>query len=445
MRLDAEYYQPEYLVTRERISSLPAVTLGEISTKFKKGIFDIKADTYTEEGVPFIRISNLKNGFINEQDMVFISEETNQKEKNTQLLKDDLVLSKTAYPAASLITLPKINISQDIIGISIDKVWKEKLLPVYINIFLNSKFGLSEMEQWFQGNIQMHLALPDAKTILIPIIPMNKQKEVAELFGSSEQELLNSKELYQQAENLLLEKLGIADFKPREDLSFIVNLSEVQEAIRADSNFFQPKHNDIIQRLQKGALSTLSEHFEILKSKNFEYNNEGEVGVIKTKQLGKQFINFEAEDRTRKEIVEKEKLPVLKDSDVVFASMGVGSLGKTNILYDFEIDNGKYTVDSTLRIFRFKNPSFLPEILTIFLASRIGQDLIYKYVVGTSGIISIYEDYLKNFPVPILPYSTQTKIADLVKRSHEARKKSKGLLEEAKRKVEEMIEKGGES
>ena len=43
-----------------------------------------------------------------------------------------------------------------------------------------------------------------------------------------------------------------------------------------------------------------------------------------------------------------------------------------------------------------------------------------------------------------LSIKIQQKIADLVKKSHEARKKSKELLEEAKRKVEEMIEKGGE-
>jgi len=38
----------------------------------------------------------------------------------------------------------------------------------------------------------------------------------------------------------------------------------------------------------------------------------------------------------------------------------------------------------------------------------------------------------------------QQKIAVLVRQSHEARKKAKELLEEAKRKVEEMIEKGDE-
>ncbi|MBI2888378.1 MAG: hypothetical protein HYY10_00455 [Candidatus Liptonbacteria bacterium] len=43
--------------------------------------------------------------------------------------------------------------------------------------------------------------------------------------------------------------------------------------------------------------------------------------------------------------------------------------------------------------------------------------------------------------VPVLPKTTQKKIAELVRQSHAARKKAKELLEEAKCKVEEMIEK----
>lgn len=37
--------------------------------------------------------------------------------------------------------------------------------------------------------------------------------------------------------------------------------------------------------------------------------------------------------------------------------------------------------------------------------------------------------------------ATQQKIAEFVRQSHESRKKAKELLEEAKRKVEELIEK----
>ena len=40
----------------------------------------------------------------------------------------------------------------------------------------------------------------------------------------------------------------------------------------------------------------------------------------------------------------------------------------------------------------------------------------------------------------MLPRPIQQKIAELVQKSHEARKKAKELLEEAKRKVEELIE-----
>lgn len=41
-----------------------------------------------------------------------------------------------------------------------------------------------------------------------------------------------------------------------------------------------------------------------------------------------------------------------------------------------------------------------------------------------------------------LPKPTQQKISELVKKSHESRKMAKDLLESAKRKVEELIEKG---
>ncbi|MBI2050205.1 MAG: hypothetical protein HYT31_00185 [Parcubacteria group bacterium] len=49
---------------------------------------------------------------------------------------------------------------------------------------------------------------------------------------------------------------------------------------------------------------------------------------------------------------------------------------------------------------------------------------------------------LKSVLVPVLPKSTQQKIADLVRQSHEARKKAKDLLDEAKRTVERLIEQG---
>jgi len=59
---------------------------------------------------------------------------------------------------------------------------------------------------------------------------------------------------------------------------------------------------------------------------------------------------------------------------------------------------------------------------------------------GGSVITHWRPEQIKNLLIPLLPLETQLKIASLVQRSHEARRRAKELLEEAKRKVEEAIE-----
>jgi len=49
------------------------------------------------------------------------------------------------------------------------------------------------------------------------------------------------------------------------------------------------------------------------------------------------------------------------------------------------------------------------------------------------------QETLKEIVLPIVTKSTQQIVADLVRQSHKARKKSKELLEKAKREVEEFI------
>ena len=60
---------------------------------------------------------------------------------------------------------------------------------------------------------------------------------------------------------------------------------------------------------------------------------------------------------------------------------------------------------------------------------------------GGSIIIHWRPDQVENTIIPILPLKTQQKIADLVNESFKLRKEAKELLEEAKKRVEEEIEK----
>src|SRR3989338_7116040 len=431
-RLDAEYYQPEYLETRKLVSALLHTTLGEVSNKFKKGIFDIKADTYIDEGIQFIRISNLKNGLVDETDVAFISVEANEKEKKTSLQRGDFALSKTAYPAASLITLDEVNISQDIIGVSLKKEWQEKILAPFVVAFLNSKFGIAEMQQWFQGNVKMHLSLPDAKTILIPLFPLERQEEIAEIFRQAEDEFQNSKSLYSQAEKVLLEELGLLGFEANGELWNIVNLSDVKTAGRMDAEYFQPKYRRLEVKLKKygskkllDVLQSVAAKFIPELDKTYRYVELADIdislGVVNgcAEGLGK-----EAPSRARR---------LLKAGDVIVSSVQ-GSLDKAALV------RKEYAgaVAST-GFFQFRSREILPEVLLVLSKSIVLQSQFEQRCAGTI-LTAVPKESIKDILIPIPPEKVQQKIAEFVRRSHESRRKAKALLDEAKRKVEELIE-----
>ena len=71
--------------------------------------------------------------------------------------------------------------------------------------------------------------------------------------------------------------------------------------------------------------------------------------------------------------------------------------------------------------------------------SVVFQWQLEKRCAGTI-LTAVPKESINDILIPVLPKPTQQKIAELVQKSHESRKKAKELLEEAKHKVEELIE-----
>ena len=117
-----------------------------------------------------------------------------------------------------------------------------------------------------------------------------------------------------------------------------------------------------------------------------------DVGVIKTKQLTNSGVNTDGvESYFTNEVCTQNRSTFSANNDVIFASMGVGSLGKVS-LFSYDGDR-PFVTDSTLRIYRAKKTArVLPEVLCVFLQTTVGQELIYRYVVGSTGIINIYDE-----------------------------------------------------
>jgi restriction endonuclease S subunit len=265
------------------------------------------------------------------------------------------------------------------------------------------------------------------------------QNEIANLVLQSFEFIESSNKLYSQAENLLLEKLGLKDFKVEDDLFYVVNLSKTKSAHRADAEYFQPKYEKIFNYL-KCPIKPLEKITEFLNhAKQPPYIDNGEIPIITQKHLGRAFLNLEtiADPETKftnEEWFKKYPQYQLKAGDVLYYSVGA-YIGKTNIV----LEDLKATAASFITIIR-TTKEINPIYLTVVLNSIIGQLQSGKWQSATAQQY-IYPKDIKNFKIPILPKPTQQKIADLVQQSHEARKKAKQLLEEAKREVEKLIEK----
>lgn len=213
IRIDSGYFTKAALTAEALVEALPNDPLGDLSATFRKGIFDIKADTYVEPGesVPFIRITDIKTGIIQKHSTAWIDLAAHQREAKTALKSGDLVLSKTAYPAAAIVNVPDGNVSQDTIAVRLSTDGKRHYRTGYIAAYLNSEHGLALMARRFQGNVQQHLSLEDGKSIRIPRLSAAFQDRVHDLVLRVDHQQVTVTNAMLTAEGALLSAFGLAN------------------------------------------------------------------------------------------------------------------------------------------------------------------------------------------------------------------------------------------
>jgi len=432
-RLDAEYYQPEYLERTKKIELFQTEKLGDVAyiTDGEHGspIFDEKS------GIKYFSAQHVRDGFIDNSDAKNISRIIDEKNKRSRLQKGDVLLSTVGTIGfAGLVTedLLPANIDRHVARIAL----KEKTPdPHFLVAFLNSSFGRFQTIREATGNVQLNLFIDKIKELLVPKID---NEEVSQMVRSSLQELKNSKIIYTQAEDLLLRGLGLKDFKPTEELSYIVNLSNVRSTRRVDAEYFQPKYRKIEEKLVKDFNAKRIKDLDSIKVTTGQYSEE-----YTTKDQGRPYIR--GTDLT-KGTVNLDNLVYIgpdrqipskkaKEGDVVVTR--VGTIGISARLPK-DVEGG--TISDNLIRLRFSEETLNSYYVSLFF-NTIGSQLMIRESRG-SVQARLNQETLKEIVLPILPKSTQQKVADLVRRSHHAGKKAKELLEKAKREVEELIEKG---
>ena len=433
MRLDAEFFHPDYLKIQRQLEKISSHRLKDFQVKIRHPK-EIKRN-YVDDGVLLFRGQNVRPLSIDlTSNPVYISEEDAERLKeNTIRYKNILIMRSGANVGQCAIYLENnnaVSMSDTLI------IQSGNLNPFLLTIFLNTKYGKALIERGKYGSAQPHIAPPFLYQIPIPV--WNDLPSVIEKTYLQSKDMTElSKTRYLEAQTFLLAELGLGDWQPKHQLSFVKNFSDTESAGRIDADYFQPKYDKIVDAIKSysGGWDTLgnlcsTKRGSLIKDSFYDekegkpYIRGGDFsgGLLKKDKLV--FINSEFKHTNETRVYE---------NDIVFSL--IGSVGETALVTsEFA---GAFISNNTGKI--ECNASIFSLTLQILLASVIGELYFEKYKTQTAQP-KISDKDLHDFVIPILTEEKHIQIQQKVNESFNLRKRAKDLLEHAKRAVEIAIE-----
>ena len=177
--------------------------IGELTTKVGSGVTPRGGEAvYKSEGHPFVRSQNIGLGHLILDDIAYIDEDTHQRQKNTELQLDDVLLNITgASIGRSALVNQQIvggNVNQHVCIIRANK----KLIPSFLCNFLLSRYGQKQIESFQAGGNRQGLNFEQIKSIKIGLPSVEEQKKIADLLLLIEQRITTQNKIIEDLKKL---------------------------------------------------------------------------------------------------------------------------------------------------------------------------------------------------------------------------------------------------
>lgn len=244
----------------------------------------------------------------------------------------------------------------------------------------------------------------------------------------------DSKKAYRKAQDIVLSELGLTNWQPEHQLTFVKNYSATEQAGRMDAEYYQPKYEEIVKAIKgySGGWDTLGNLVK-LKDKKFSPKDAQQYKYI---ELANITINGEVSNCM---IEAGQDLPSRARRSVVTGDVIVSSIeGSLTSIALIDKEYNKALCSTGFHV--INSQAFNSETMLVLLKSMAGQLQLRK---GCSGTIltAISKEEFSKLVLPKINEERQAEIQQKVTQSFKLRKKSRRLLECATKAVEMAIEK----
>lgn len=179
-RLDAEYYQPKYDALFETLSQFTTANLsGENGLVSIKKSIEPGSEAYQDEGIPFVRVSDINQYGIVAPD-IKLSPTIIPNIENLYPCEDTILLSKDGSVGIAYKVQEDMQVVTSSALLHLTVKDTNQVLPDYLTLVLNSKVVQLQAERDCNGAILQHWKPSDIEKVLIPVLNMDKQKEISD-------------------------------------------------------------------------------------------------------------------------------------------------------------------------------------------------------------------------------------------------------------------------
>ena len=431
-RIDSEYFKKKYLIEDKNRNKFRNILLGDLSyiTDGQHGYHEVDDNS----NIKHLTAKNAKGFFANDNNADRIAKWVDDNNKRSSLEINDLILSTRGTVGACAIVgyevLPA-NIDQDVARI---KITQNIVKPTVLATYINSNIGQDWITRNQTGMVQQGIALWRVRQMPIPILPNIFQEKIEKIINDSKQKIIQSQSFYCKAEELLLETIGLKNFKSCKEGTNIKTLKEsFLSTGRLDAEYYQQKYEEYTKLIIKypngydiliNACNLKDNNFIPKEKTNYQYielsniNNSGNILNCTTAE------GIDLPSRARR---------LINTNDVIISSIE-GSLESCALVteeYDSAIcSTGFYVINSHI---------INSETLLVLFKSEVMQNLLKQACSGTI-LTAINKKEFEQLIVPLIDIKVQKEIANLIQDSFKLRKESEKLLEDAKLMVEKEIE-----
>ncbi len=181
----------------------------------------IESKDQSSDGIRLIQTGNIGFGYFKDKNDKgrYISEDTFNKLKCTEILPGDLLISRLPDPVGKSCLIPDLNIKM-ITGVDCTVVRPKKiLLPEFLCYYQMSDEYLNDVNSKVSGSTRSRISRKNLGTVEIPLPPLPEQKRIVSILDKAfaaidkakanyEQNLKNAKELFESYLQGVFEKKG---------------------------------------------------------------------------------------------------------------------------------------------------------------------------------------------------------------------------------------------